>query len=336
MKKLAIALGLGLVLALFWAALPRKNDIHWQQDWHQATLPLSALADSLAQHESQFALRPNNQARILFAGDSAQKQALVLLYLHGFSASAGEGDPIHREWAERYGANLLLARVAGHGKSSASLAEFSVESAWQSAVEALALAQVLGHKVIIMSTSTGSTLALKLAAEYPDKVQGLINLSPNIAVKDPAARLLNRKIGPWLAQKVIGEQRRIIPSHPDYPLYWDTLYPSLALCELQALLEASMTEETFASVLQPTLNLAYYKNESEQDQVVSVEKIRWMHQALGSSEKELQLLAEVGDHVLASPIKSKDLPAVREAIFNFSDRYWSAYAAPQLVPQDAH
>ena len=35
-----------------------------------------------------------------------------------------------------------------------------------------------------MATSTGGTLALKLAAEYPD-IAGLILLSPNIAINDP-------------------------------------------------------------------------------------------------------------------------------------------------------
>ena len=50
-----------------------------------------------------------------------------------------------------------------------------------------------GKKVILMSTSTGGTLSLKLAANFPE-IAGLILYSPNIEINNPSAFLLN---DPW-------------------------------------------------------------------------------------------------------------------------------------------
>ena len=38
-------------------------------------------------------LKPDNEARIVWADSSRQKTAYAIVYLHGFSASLGEGDP---------------------------------------------------------------------------------------------------------------------------------------------------------------------------------------------------------------------------------------------------
>ena len=58
---------------------------------------------------------------------------------------------------------------------------------YNSAKEALVIAHKLGKKVIIMGTSTGCTLALMLAADFPRLVDALILYSPNIKIKNPMA-----------------------------------------------------------------------------------------------------------------------------------------------------
>ncbi|MDZ7648638.1 MAG: alpha/beta fold hydrolase [Cytophagales bacterium] len=74
---------------------------------------------------------------------------------------------------------------------------FTADRIWEGAKQALAIGKQLGNKVILVSTSTGGTLALILAAEYPDDVHALINMSPNIAINDPAAFLLNDSAGDY-------------------------------------------------------------------------------------------------------------------------------------------
>ena len=63
----------------------------------------------------------------------------------------------------------------------------------------------------------------------------------------------------------------------------------------------------------------YYKNEEEQDPVVKVSAMQEMFQQVGTPEnwkKEIPM-PTTGDHVIASPFKSKDAPAVEKEIINW-------------------
>lgn len=321
MKKLVVALGVISLLILLYILGPAPDKPDFDLLWPVVPTEPNEIQKSLAHEESLLKLRANNQAQVIWA-DSARKTNICFLYLHGFSASQMEGFPAHKRVAQKYRANLFLARLSGHGYSENSLHDFTAESGWNSAREALAMAAQLGDTVVIMSTSTGCTFALMLAAAFPEKVYGLINLSPNIRVNSAAAFLLNDPWGKQIAHMVIGEERRIEPDTAAYSLYWDTLYTLSALVELQSLLETAMVPQTFAKIEQPVLNLYYFKNEEEKDQVVNVEKIKWMHRHLATPEDEkvLKALATPGNHVLASPIKSDDVEVVIEEIIAFCDQ----------------
>ncbi len=319
-RKSALILLIILGLVAFYFSGPRPGPLVLNPTLSNDLPSLYEIENLLAQREAKFSLRKDNEARIVWA-DSIRKTDWVILYLHGFSASQGEGAPVHQNLAKRYGANLLLARLSGHGYQADQLSDFQAESAWEDAKRFLQFAKVLGQRVILMGTSTGSSFALNLAAKYPDMVDGIVNLSPNVRVKDPTARLLNDPWGLQIAKMVIGEKRRVVSDSIEYAKYWDTLYTVQALVELEHLLEESLIPETFSAVKQPCLNLCYYKSEEEQDQVVSVEHIEWMHEELGTqiSEKQLVKLPKVGNHVLASPIKSKDIVGTQKAIERFME-----------------
>src|SRR5690606_34814128 len=142
--------------------------------------------------------------------------------------------------------NLLLTRLADHGiDTTDALYYFTADRAWESAKEALAVGQQLGDKVILMSTSTGGTLALMLAARYPEKVHALINMSPNIAINDPAAFILNNPWGLHIARMVLGGTLRETGASEDDARYWNASYRVESLVQLQELLESSMNKETF-------------------------------------------------------------------------------------------
>src|SRR5688572_17571900 len=50
--------------------------------------------------ETAHKLKPDNQARIVWLNDSTKtKTDYAVVYLHGFSASQGEGDPVHYQFA---------------------------------------------------------------------------------------------------------------------------------------------------------------------------------------------------------------------------------------------
>jgi pimeloyl-ACP methyl ester carboxylesterase len=293
---------------------------------YDLTLPVvpteaAALEVYIQQQEIKHKLKADNEARIVWAKDSLkQPTEYAIVYLHGFSASQKEGDPVHIAFAKKFGANLYLSRLYAHGIDTADpLANFTADGLWNSAKEAFMIGKSLGKKVILMSTSTGGTLALKLAAEYPE-IAGLILLSPNIAINDPNAWLLNNPWGLQIAQLVEGKSRTVSDTTAIYSRYWNNQYSTKSLVQLEELLETTMKESTFRKVEQPLLLLYYYKDEDHQDDVVKVPAMKRMFRQLGTPGhlKRQVAIPNAGDHVIGSYIKSKDLKTVQEQCDRFA------------------
>src|SRR5690606_14537039 len=104
------------------------------------------------------------------------------------------------------------------------LINFTTDRWWESAKEALAIGKAIGDKVIIMSTSTGGTMALALAAEFPNDVFALINMSPNLAINNGAAFILNDPWGLQIARMVMGGAYRESQMTPERQNYWNSKY----------------------------------------------------------------------------------------------------------------
>jgi esterase/lipase len=321
MKGFKIILVLVLVLGIAYWLGPKPPTPVYRQSLPVVPAGAAALENYVQTIEGRHALKPNNQARIVWANDSTKaKTKYAIVYLHGFSASQEEGNPVHRETAKRFGANLYLARLAAHGiDTTPTLMDFTAERLWESAQEALAIGLQLGDSVIMMGTSTGGTVALQLAAAHP-QVSGLVLYSPNIAINDPNAWLLNNPWGLQIARLVKGGKDNVVLKKDSiYKQYWNSQYRLESIVELQELLETTMVKETFEKVKQPTLVLYYYKNEKEQDPVVKVSAMKEMFAQLGTPENQKQMvpLANVGNHVMASPIQSKDIASVGQETARF-------------------
>ena len=80
-----------------------------------------------------------------------------------------------------------------------------------------------------------------------------------------------------------------------------------------------MNKETFQRVKQPVLCLYYYKDEMNQDKVVKVKATQEMMQQLGTADslKRSVAMPNTGNHVLASPILSKDVAGVENETRRF-------------------
>lgn len=290
------------------------------------TLPVvpaapAALEIFVAQGEAAHKVKPGNAAEIVWNDSTRQKTPYAVVYLHGFSASKMEGDPVHRRFAKQFGCNLYLARLSDHGiDTTDALLYFTPDRSWESAKRALAIGKQLGDKVILMGTSTGGTLALRLAAEFPQDVYALINMSPNVAINNGAAFLLNDPWGLQIARAVTGGKVRMTDTDEEGAKYWNKSYRVEAITQLEELVESTMTHETFARVKQPALTLYYYKNEQEQDPQVKVSAILEMEKELGTPDnlKEAIAMPNAGAHVLGSPLASKDVEGVYKAIEQFA------------------
>ena len=281
---------------------------------------LNALDASIAAMEATHKIKLNNQAKIIWADSSKTQTEYAIVYLHGFSASQMEGDPVHQNIAKQFHCNLYLARLAEHGiDTTEDLMNLTADPYWESAKLAYAIGKQLGKKVILMGTSTGGTLALQLASIYPE-IAGLILYSPNIEIFDPSATLLNNPWGLQIGRAVL-KSNYVDIKYKDsaYPKYWNSHYRIEAVVALQNLLEATMTEATFKKIQQPTLALYYYKDEAHQDNVVKVKAIQKMMQQLAtpSNLKMEMAMPNTGNHVLASPIVSNDIVSVEKATLKF-------------------
>lgn len=285
-----------------------------------AVASINELDTYVSAMESTHSIKPNNEAKIIWADSSKKQTEYAIVYLHGFSASQMEGDPVHQNMAKQFHCNLYLARLAEHGiDTTEDLMNLTAENYWESAKMAYAIGKQIGKKVILMSTSTGGTLALQLAANYPE-IAGLILYSPNIEVFNPAAPLLNNPWGLQIGRAVLkGKYVDVKYTDSAYPKYWNSHYRIEAVVALQNLLEATMSETTFKNIHQPTLALYYYKDEAHQDNVVKVSAIQKMMQQIATPDdlKLSMAMPNTGNHVLASPIVSKDILSVEKATAKF-------------------
>lgn len=287
--------------------------------------PTAELEKFIAANEAMHKLRPNNEARIVWTNDSLkQKTEYAIVYIHGFSASQEEGNPVHRNIAKQFGCNLFLSRLAEHGiDTTEQLMNLTADNYWESVKEALAIGKQLGNKVILMGTSTGATQALQLAATYPNDVAALVLYSPNIAINDNNAWMLNNHWGLQIARLVKGgNYNDPTDDRPIYKQYWNKPYRLEAIVALEEMLETTMTKKTFKKIKQPVLLLYYYKDEQHQDDVVKVSAIKEMFTQLATDtiNKRAIALPNTGNHVMASPIKSKDVESVERETKKFLEK----------------
>ena len=283
------------------------------------------ISDFVTHIESLEKVRPDNEAKIVWANDSVHDLTeYVLLYLHGFSASRQEGFPVNEDLPKRYHCNAYLARLASHGLITENpLVDMTPDRLYESAKLALVIASHLGKKVVVMGTSTGGTLALKLAADFPQLVYGLILYSPNVRIKQKASVLLSKPWGLQIGRLNFGGDFRVTSDDPAGEIckYWYCRYRVEGTVYLQQLIDATMNEEVFSKVKCPLFLGYYYKDEEHQDQVVDVksELKMFAEVATPGSMKEEQPFPEAGSHVIACNLTSKSVDKVEKATYGFAE-----------------
>lgn len=312
MKKILIVL---VVLVSLYAVGPHPDAPTLPgPSWNNIPNEPAAITSFLQAKEAQNGnLKPDNEGQIIYA-DSAnpQKTKTVVLYIHGFSASPMEGNPLHKAIAKSLHANLVLARIEDHGEfpTDSTMAKASADKFYQSVENYYALAKKLGDEVIVLGTSFGGAMSLVLATKHPE-IKALMLYGPCIAIKDPTAPLVDNPWGLQLARAVMRSDFRDIPSvSPGHKNFWSLHYRLEGIVAIQNFLTHEMTDETFEKVKVPVFLGYYYQDETHQDNVVSVQAMRDMFPKLGSKIKKEQAFPLSGYHVITSDILGKrvDLP----------------------------
>ena len=157
-----LLIGAVLLLVVYWMG-PRPSSLSLNTGLPSISIAPEQSDEFIREKESVVAhIKPDNEAQIIWA-DSLHKNKTeyCIVYLHGFSASQGEGIPVHKNIAKKFGCNLYLPRLYAHGLTEKEpLLEFTEEKYLESAKEAIAFGKNLGQKILLMGTSTGGTLAL--------------------------------------------------------------------------------------------------------------------------------------------------------------------------------
>tara|TARA_Y100000768_G_scaffold276074_1_gene211631 strand:- start:436 stop:1422 length:987 start_codon:yes stop_codon:yes gene_type:complete len=272
-------------------------------------------------NESKFNnIKEGNESRIIFHDSVPKKTNLSVVYLHGFSGSSQDGFPVHINIAQKLNSNIYLPRLFAHGlKSREPLIEYTGEKYLDSAREALAIGKKIGEKVILICTSTGCTAALTLAANHPE-VAALVMYAPNIRINHPLDFIATLPWGLYMVRLVEGGKYHYITNTwEDKEKYWTTKYRLEAPVEMQMLLETAMNKNIFRKVKVPTFSGFYYKNVTEQDNVVSVEAMRSMFKQLGTEDSlKLEIAFEDGGgHEIAYNLVNKNYVKVQDSTLSF-------------------
>lgn len=241
------------------------------------------------------------EARVLWHGEHNQRTERVILYLHGFSATRQELAPVPEHLAVMLGANLIEARLSGHGMGSEAFSMATGEAWLADAHLMLDLATSIGAEVWILGVSTGATIASILARDRPDDIAGMLFVSPNFSPKDANATLL---LWPWAKQVLpyfLPEERSWEPLNERQEKYWTTRYRFSVLFEMMGVVGEASTIN-YEDVSTPTL-IVY----STDDLVVDPTVTESVYARLGTDRKALARASgsqDPSNHVLAGDIVS--------------------------------
>lgn len=197
-----------------------------------------ALEQWIARQEAVFDdIIPGAEKGIVWASpETPGRTDYAVVYIHGFSASRREIHPFPQLIADAFGANSFWTRLTGHGRTDVEAMGRMESSDWYAdALEALAVGDAIGDRVILVATSTGVTLATVLVEQFPERIHALVAVSPNYGPTNRAAWIT---AGPWgeqIGARVMGPYRSWRPQNELHGRYWTTRYPSRAIPVMMSL-----------------------------------------------------------------------------------------------------
>jgi pimeloyl-ACP methyl ester carboxylesterase len=256
------------------------------------------------------------QKRVIWADKVGKKTPLSIIYIHGFSATSEEIRPVPDQIASALKANLYYTRLTGHGRSPMAMAEPNVADWMSDMAEAIAIGRKIGQRIIVISTSTGSTLSATVALNpiLSRDISGFIFISPNFGINNPFAKLLTWPAARWWVPLIAGKMRHSTPRNKQHSKFWTTTYPTIAAIPMAAIVKA-VTEQDFSKVTIPAL--FYF---SLEDKVVDPEATKNMTRKWGGRKKIINVtMTEQDDkysHIVTGNIVSPNQTdyTVRETI----------------------
>lgn len=197
-----------------------------------------------------------------------RKSNYSICYIHGFSASRMEVEPVVSRLAKHLKANLFFTRLAGHGYVDAEVMRDVTAQDWiKDAVECVEVAGRTGDKVVVIGMSMGAALATLVAANTKYKIHTLILLSPYFGVKDQKADFLAGFYGGYIADYYFKGYRSFEPANDKQKEFWTTRYPASVLKPV--MMVAMAVRQADLSQIKAPVYVAYSKN----DELIDFSKV---------------------------------------------------------------
>lgn len=243
------------------------------------------------------------------------------LLLHGFTGSPWDVRPLGEALAAR-GLYVRAPQLPGHGTTPEALLSVDHRDWVQAAAHAL-LALRDYRRVYVAGLSMGALLALRLAADYPERTHGLALIAPALRFKGPHMWLLKRlrhhglleRVKPWVQKTGTDvSDPAVLAEAPILPAF-----PSARLQCLWELQDVAM------SVL-PRVRCPSLVAVAEQDHVVDPGCGQVLVRGLTASPQVRFISLDTGFHIIP---RDKGGPLLASEVGSFFDRLRGRDAPPE-------
>ena len=196
--------------------------------------------DNLLESQEQMVrdLRPGTEKKVLWAQGNGVKTKTSIVFIHGFSASRIEIDPVVDLIAAELNANVYFTRLRGHGQDGKALGEATYEQLLNDTIEAIDIGKSIGDDVLLIGCSTGCSL-IHIALEQNHDIKAAIYISPNFGPKPIKGQALRIPGAKFLVPLVFGKEHSFVAKNDEYTTCWTIKYPTKALFTIKTTVVAS-------------------------------------------------------------------------------------------------
>jgi len=239
-------------------------------------------------HNSNLAIKQQEIATAdprTFLIQAKKPNGFGVLLIHGLLASPAELRD-YADYLAKLGYTVLGIRLKGHGTSPYALRDLSFEQWFESVKKGFNILKGHCDKLFVIGFSTGAALAIKLAAEQPNRIIGLVAVSVPIKFVSSTFMLIPLLHNTNTLVQWISSLEGIKPFMENSPEHPDINYHNIAvraLYELRRLIQHA--EMLLAEIKVPSLVL-----QANQDPIVSMQSAITVFEKLGTKDKQLHFI----------------------------------------------
>ncbi|WNY65175.1 alpha/beta hydrolase [Borreliella carolinensis] len=181
--------------------------IKFKNEFFKKTIPknIEEIDSYLLKEELQFNLENNTKKEIIWHKGKAQKTSYSVVYIHGFGASKNEIYPVPNNIAKALNANIFFTRLKGHGINNKNAFRGITTQDWLKDIdEAINIGKLIGDKLILIGTSNGGAASIWALANYPNEINSVVLISPNIFPYDKRTNIVYYPWGRQIAYLITG------------------------------------------------------------------------------------------------------------------------------------